>query len=117
MAIGMSCGRASESCVSPVDTAVTEGEPAVYDLEMIRMLTGKRYFTPEEQDFMIDQYEIFCRETAGMDRDAVERYLDEMGPDSTVVLFVVMDVASSRTLSAAQRDRIDSINEKYSPEF
>lgn len=111
----MSCGRQESAGTAPVIIGERmENTPADrYDLEGIKSLTAKNVLTTEEQDFIIDQYEIFCRETCGMDSTAVSKYLKGLGFEAHPIMYVIKDIETCRTFNDAQMDRLEDIKRKY----
>ncbi len=96
---------------SPRTTDISEG--ISYDIEGIKALTGKKVLTESEQDFVLDQYEIFARATQGMDKNAKKEYLKNLGVDGKVVMLVVIGAENSKKLTEAQKKRLDDIVKKY----
>ena len=114
-ACGNSKPQATETSDEPQETveAVVEQPSASYDIEGIKALTKKKQLTEAEQDFVLDQYEIFCRETKGLDNKAKKNYLKDKGAEGKVIMLVVMGAENSKSMTDAQRARLSEIQEKY----
>lgn len=96
--------------VEEVATPVTN---ASYDLDGIKKLTGKSQLTEAEQDFVLDQYEIYARATKGLDKAAKKEYLKNLGADGKIVMLVVIGAENSKSLTDAQKARLESIQDQY----
>lgn len=96
--------------VEEVATPVTN---ASYDLDGIKKLTGKSQLTEAEQDFVLDQYEIYARATKGLDKAAKKEYLKNLGADGKIVMLVVIGAENSKRLTDAQKARLKETQEKY----
>lgn len=99
-------------------TAVVEEVAATatdvsYDLDGIKKLTGKSKLTEDEQDFVLDQYEIYARATKGLDKAAKKEYLKNLGAEGKIVMLVVIGAENSKSLTDAQKARLESIQERY----
>ncbi len=113
--VSCGCNDVDKSCSVEPTGSCEMAEEMPYDIDGIRSLTGERELSVDELNFLIDQYEIFCRETFGMDKASVEKYLESMGEDRAAIMYVVMDVAKSCPVDGRQAERLDEIRRKYNP--
>lgn len=114
-ACGNSAPQTTETSEETQETveAVAESVAADYDIEGIKALTKKKQLSEEEQDFVLDQYEIYCRETKGLDSKAKKDYLKQKGDDGKVIMLVVVGAENSKSMTDAQKARLSEIQEKY----
>lgn len=114
-ACGNSAPQTTETSEETQETveAVAENVAADYDIEGIKALTKKKQLSEEEQDFVLDQYEIYCRETKGLDSKAKKDYLKQKGADGKVIMLVVVGAENSKSMTDAQKARLAEIQEKY----
>lgn len=114
-ACGNSAPQTTETSEETQETveAVAESVAADYDIEGIKALTKKKQLSEEEQDFVLDQYEIYCRETKGLDSKAKKDYLKQKGADGKVIMLVVVGAENSKSMTDAQKARLAEIQEKY----
>ena len=114
-ACGNSAPQTTETSEETQETveAVAESVAADYDIEGIKALTKKKQLSEEEQDFVLDQYEIYCRETKGLDSKAKKDYLKQKGADGKVIMLVVVGAENSKSMTDAQKARLSEIQEKY----
>lgn len=114
-ACGNSAPQATETSEETQETveAVVEDAATDYDIEGIKALTKKKQLSEEEQDFVLDQYEIYCRETKGLDSKAKKDFLKQKGADGKVIMLVVMGAENSKSMTDAQEARLAEIQEKY----
>ena len=114
-ACGNSAPQTTETSEETQETveAVAENVAADYDIEGIKALTKKKQLSEEEQDFVLDQYEIYCRETKGLDSKAKKDYLKQKGADGKVIMLVVVGAENSKSMTDAQKARLSEIQEKY----
>ena len=114
-ACGNSAPQATETSEEIQETmeAVVEDVTADYDIEGIKALTKKKQLSEEEQDFVLDQYEIYCCETKGLDSEAKKDYLNQKGADGKVIMLVVIGAENSKSMTDAQKARLAEIQEKY----
>lgn len=114
-ACGNSAPQTTETSEETQETveAVAEDVAADYDIEGIKALTKKKQLSEEEQNFVLDQYEIYCRETKGLDSKAKKDYLKQKGADGKVIMLVVVGAENSKSMTDAQKARLAEIQEKY----
>ena len=114
-ACGNSVPQTTETSEETQETveAVAENVAADYDIEGIKALTKKKQLSEEEQDFVLDQYEIYCRETKGLDSKAKKDFLKQKGADGKVIMLVVVGAENSKSMTDAQKARLAEIQEKY----
>ena len=114
-ACGNSAPQTTETSEETQETveAVAENVAADYDIEGIKALTKKKQLSEEEQDFVLEQYEIYCRETKGLDSKAKKDYLKQKGDDGKVIMLVVVGAENSKSMTDAQKARLAEIQEKY----
>ncbi len=105
-------GSANQSSENAVEEVAAVSENASYDIPGIMALTTKGDLGESDQDFVIDQYEIFARVTKGMDEKAKMEYLKGLGDEGKVVMLVVMGVENTNDFTDAQKSRIEKINKE-----
>lgn len=104
---------APESTAVAEEAVAAEEASASYDIEGIKAMTKKKNLTEAEQDFVLDQYEIFCKETKGLDSKARKEYLKQKGAEGKVIMLVVIGAENSRSMTDAQKARLAEMQEKY----
>lgn len=119
LCVATSCGGGQskspaneETGSAATETAVSQeaGKSTAYDIERIKSIKQP---TEADNDFLLDQYELICKETKGMNGDEKKAYLMKKGEESKVLALLIMGVENSKGLTEAQKERRAAIQEKY----
>ena len=119
LCVATSCGGGQskspaneEAGKTATEAAVSQeaGKSTAYDIERIKSIKQP---TEADNDFLLDQYELVCKETKGMNGDEKKAYLMKKGEEGKVLALLIMGVESSKGLTEAQKERRAAIQEKY----
>ena len=106
LCIATSCGGGQSKSPANEET----GKTATDDIERIKSIKQP---TEADNDFLLDQYELVCKETKGMNGDEKKAYLMKKGEEGKVLALLIMGVENSKGLTEAQKERRAAIQEKY----
>ena len=119
LCVATSCGGGQSKSPANEETGSAATETAVsqeaekstaYDIERIKSIKQP---TEADNDFLLDQYELVCKETKGMNGDEKKAYLMKKGEEGKVLALLIMGVENSKGLTEAQKERRAAIKEKY----